>query len=375
VNRVASRNGAPAIPAPARLLALDALRGVMALAVAVYHFQVWTHVLKAGSLASSSVIAFGIHSVEGFFIISGFCFFYLYQQQSFDLAQGRAFYIKRFFRIAPLYYAVLLLNFVLHERVGPFTWGRLLENLTLSFGLFHPNHAMVLGGWSIGLEYVFYLAFPLLLLLARLKGGLPVLLLLLALLAWPLNFHEVPAAPELQRFNAYVRLPNHAFLFVLGGVFAQVRLRSRLRLSTLALCLLLGSVLCLFLRWLPLFYDHFFVMTGSPRVVCLVACSLLVLGCGLHRVGPSRLLRPFVWLGDLSYAVYLLHPFAWLITSRLLAVSEQPRFAFGLGIALTLGLGALFHYLLERPLLTLGRLLAQRTVLTETTVVASSLHR
>jgi len=331
----------------------------MALAVAVYHLQVWTHVFKAGSRLSSNVIAFGIHSVEGFFIVSGFCFFYLYQQQALDLAQGRAFYVKRFFRIAPLYYAVLLLNFVLHQHVGPFTWGRLLENLTLSFGLFHPNHAMVLGGWSIGLEYVFYLAFPLLLWVARVPYALLVCSLLLGALAWPMNFHEVPAAPELQRFNAYVRISNHAFLFLLGGVFAGLRRRSTLRLSTLTLAGALALILFVSVRELPTFYDHFYVMTGSPRVACLLACSLMVLACGLYRAGPSRVLAPFVWLGDLSYAVYLLHPFAWLLTSRLLGTG-RPWSGFGLGLAITLMLAWLAHFLLERPMLALGRALAQQ---------------
>lgn len=358
------------------MLALDALRGAMALAVAVYHFQVWTHVFKSGSRASSTVIAFGIHSVEGFFIISGFCFFYLYAQQALELRQGRAFYVKRFFRIAPLYYAVLLLNFVLHERVGPFSWGRLLENLTLSFGLFHPNHSMVLGGWSIGLEYVFYLVFPLLLLLARLPGGLLGMTVLLALWAWPMNFDQVPAAPELQRFNAYVRISNHAFLFVLGGLFADLRRRSKLRLSTFTLCVTLAGLLLIFVRRLPAFYDHFFVMTGDVRVACLTVCGLLVLACGMYRAGPSRLLAPFVWLGDVSYAVYLLHPFAWLMISKLLAPGQSPWLAFGSGLSLTLALAALAHYLLERPLLKLGRALAQRPGLRKgASIVAPGLPR
>lgn len=343
-----------------RLLALDALRGVMALLVAVYHFQVWTHVFKAGSRASSNVIAFGIHSVEGFFIISGFCFFYLYREGTFDLARGRAFYLKRFFRIAPLYYAVLLLNFVLQQRVGPFSWGGLLENLTLSFGLFHPNHSMVLGGWSIGLELVFYLTFPLLVWLSRLPFALLGLTVALALLVWPMSFHEVPAAPELQRFNAYVRISNHAFLFTLGGVFAALRRRSSWRLSTLSLGATLGLVLYLSLPRLPTFYDHFYVMTGDVRVACLLVASVVVLLCGLHRAGPSRLLAPFVWLGDLSYAVYLLHPMAWLAVSHLLGEQRRPWPSFWLGIGLTLLLSALAHALLEKPLLKLGRSLARR---------------
>src|SRR6185503_7206901 len=101
------------------------------------------------------------------------------------------------------YYAVLFLNLALGQAVWPrFSWGRIAENVSLSFGLFHPNHAMVLGGWSIGVECVFYLAFPLLLWLCRRSLGL--WLALLALSALPFLLDEsLRSAPEAARFHAY----------------------------------------------------------------------------------------------------------------------------------------------------------------------------
>ena len=67
--------------APDYVSSLDGLRGLLALAVAVYHFSGWTHVFGSGTAASSIVAALGIYAVEGFFIISGFCFFHLYGEK------------------------------------------------------------------------------------------------------------------------------------------------------------------------------------------------------------------------------------------------------------------------------------------------------
>src|SRR5690348_16703283 len=91
-----------------RVEALDALRGLMALAVVVYHLLVWTHVFH-GALREA-VIVLGLYSVEGFFVISGFCFFHLYASVQLSMRELLRFHIKRMLRIAPLYYIALALT-------------------------------------------------------------------------------------------------------------------------------------------------------------------------------------------------------------------------------------------------------------------------
>jgi exopolysaccharide production protein ExoZ len=348
------------IHATERLDALDALRGLMALAVAVYHFAVWTRVFPAGSRLSNSVTVLGIHSVEGFFVLSGFCFFHLYRGRSFTRDEAYRFHVKRFFRIAPLYYLALAWTCALDQSPGPLDAARLAENLTLSFGLFHPNHSGVTGGWSIGVEYVFYLAFPLLLWIARLRGGLLLMSLGCGALALFHNYVRVPGTAELARFNAYVLVPNHALLFVVGGALAALRARISLRLTGVQV--LLGTLLIAagFELWLTPFYDHFDMMMGHARVVCLGACSAVVLLCGLARNAAGNALKPLVGLGELSYAVYLLHPLAWSLIQRTGWLEGRPGALFVLGLTTTLVLATLVHLLFERPLLRLGRRHAER---------------
>src|SRR5208283_3104835 len=136
------------------------------------------------------------------------------------------FYRKRFVRIAPLYYLAVALNLALGLAAGPQPSLRMLaENATLTFALFHPNHAMVVGGWAIGIECVFYLAFPLLAWAAvRFKPFLALAAGVLFLLSLPYTLEAVPAASMAgdMKFHTYVQIANHAFLFFLGGLVAQV---------------------------------------------------------------------------------------------------------------------------------------------------------
>jgi peptidoglycan/LPS O-acetylase OafA/YrhL len=356
---------------PERLPCVDALRGLMALCVAAYHFSSLSHAFAGGSRPASLLALGGIYSVQGFFIVSGLCFFHSYRislargparfdSQTFGAREAQRFYVRRFFRIAPLYYSVLLLNLCLGQAVWPrFSWGRIAENVSLSFGFFHPNHAMVIGGWSIGIECVFYLAFPLLLWLCRLRGALWIALLALA--ALPLLLHEsLRSAPEAARFHAYVRVPNHAFLFLLGAACARVIERMRLRIDGGWLLGLAGYALLLGVALLPRVWDHFALMIGAPRAWGVAICTLLVLLAACGKITRHDLFAPFRLLGDLSYAVYLLHPFAWQLIAALPQPALDAKARFGLALVLSLLMAYVVHRLLERPLLAWGRRLSER---------------
>lgn len=341
-----------------RIESLDILRGLMALAVAVYHMSIWSQLSAAGTWANNAIAIFGNYGVEGFFVVSGFCFFHLYGESRWGNRELRRFHIKRFFRIAPLYYLAVVLNLILRQPVGPEPTLRMLaENATLTFGLFHPNHALVLGGWSIGIEYVFYLAFPLLALVTRRKLFLYLGAALFVALALPWSFDKVQAAAHLgeMKFHAYVQIPNHAFLFLLGGIVADVRRRTCWRLRLPWFLVAVAVLLLLALPRGPVFYDHFDIMAGMARVKYVGICWLAVAVFAFYEVPEHVLRRPFLFLGDTSYSVYLLHPFAWLIVSRLGLASG---WSFTLAMLATLGLAGVVYRWIEKPAMGLGRRLA-----------------
>jgi len=358
-----STQGQPAAGTRAeRVEALDILRGLMALCVAIYHLGVWTRAFE-GATARSAVVVLGVYSVEGFFLISGFCFFHLYAGQRFDWQELRRFHQKRFFRIAPLYYVAMALGavFAFDQAVGPrVTPMRVVENLTMTFGLVHPNHAMVLGGWSIGLEYVFYLVFPLLAFIARSRLALYLLAGALVLWALPYNFGVVQEAAEPRKFHAYVQIPNHAFLFVLGALVADLRTRIHVRIPALALLAALVVIAYGAALAQPPFLAHLEVMIGMARAKYVALCTLVVLLFAFTKLPSARMIAPLVWLGELSYSVYLMHPFAWRMVEPLFAPDVSPQARLVTGLIATLALAALTWRLIERPSIALGRLLATR---------------
>jgi peptidoglycan/LPS O-acetylase OafA/YrhL len=346
-------------PQAERVEALDILRGLMALCVAVYHLGVWTRAFEGGT--RDAVIVLGIFGVEAFFLISGFCFFHLYAARSFDGAELRSFHLKRFFRIAPLYYLAMLLGavFAFDQAVGPrVTPLRMLENLTMTFGLVHPNHAMVLGGWSIGLEYVFYLAFPALAFIARSRLALYALAGALVLWALPYNFGVVSEAAEPRKFHAYVQLPNHAFLFAFGALIADLRARLPARipaLVSLALLTILGWGAALAQ---PEIIDHLEVMVGMARMKYAALCTAVVLLFAFTKLPSSRILTPFRWLGELSYSVYLMHPFAWELVRPSLPAQMSALTQLLCGLAAAVALAFITWRMVERPCNALGHKLA-----------------
>jgi peptidoglycan/LPS O-acetylase OafA/YrhL len=337
---------------------LDILRGFMAFAVAVYHLDFLFHPFTQGRFLAYTVKKVGVFGVEGFFIISGFCFFYLYGPELVRRAPLRNFHIKRFFRIAPLYYATVLANLLLGLRPGPEPRPRmLLENATFTFGLIHPNHAMVTGGWSIGLEYAFYFAFPLLAWMAvRHKGFLLAGTLALLALSGPTTFHGVPAiaVPD-QKFHAYVQVANHGFLFLAGGLIAQARIRWSFRLGS-ASFLALGALLFLaFAFHQRNFYDDWTIMEGWPRYYFLGTSFALVALFAFRDFRPGPLMTAGKFLGEVSYSVYLIHP---LIQTGILHFAPRPYNPWGCflaGIVLTLAFSALTYRFVERPMMGLAR--------------------
>jgi exopolysaccharide production protein ExoZ len=342
-----------------RLSALDGLRGAMAVAVAGYHMSMWAPWAPVGTSENTLLAALGLYSVQGFFVLSGLCFAHLYRGV---VLRGQAlaqFHVKRFFRIAPLYYLSLSLSLASGLAVGPPpSLAVLVENATLSFGFFHPNHSLVVGGWSIGVEYVFYAAFPALLWAVRRPAWLVLVTALLAVLSL-YDTRALALAPPGERFHAYVALSNHAFLFGLGALIAELRRRVQLRLPDAALPALIVLVAAGLTRWLAPIGDHFELVTGPARIVGVALAVSLVTVAALSRDRAPTLVRVHRALGELSFGVYMLHRLVYAALYTLPGVEK-----LSLGVRVLLSLGAtliaarIAHRLVERPAIALGARIA-----------------
>lgn len=132
---------------PSRLLpGIHGLRGAAAVAVVVYHT-----ILIAGTSATGWLTFAGKYfgySVHLFFVLSAFSLMYSTLPTTCNKNWVQTYLIKRFFRIAPLFYFMILLSVSWRyaSRVPP-AMPELLTNITFTFGLVPPyTGGLVMGG-------------------------------------------------------------------------------------------------------------------------------------------------------------------------------------------------------------------------------------
>lgn len=356
-----------------RVDCLDGLRGIAALWVLVGHTMMLTGL-------NLPVIAQPDLGVDLFIMLSGFLMVLQYQLRSEfeDWSRFRswaAFWTRRFFRIAPLFYVALLAALLLGpeiygdrvaidtfldrklqqpERYLDASFTNVVLHLTFIFGLL-PEYAFrtPLPDWSLGLEMQFYAAFPFLVLLARKMGWLWTSLLAMAVsIVLLLLARRVGAHFPMPSF-----LPLKLHLFLCGMLLAANAQGVRHRLW-----LQLGAAVLL--AAIPI---------GRDDVSHLIVRELLVLIffalVHLQRVPgvgfASRLLgnRPFHWLGELSFGVYLWHLLvlnivaAWAIAQWGHAISPAERFliVFSMVVAISYPLALLTYKTVELPGQQLGK--------------------
>ena len=352
----------PSVKAPARLGLLDPLRGLLAVCVAVYHLGVWFAISQSGGGANIAMARLGNYSVSAFFVLSGFLLFRTAPWERLRREGLGRFWLRRFLRLAPLFYLACALNLAFRLGMGPDpTWVRIVENVTLIFGLIQPNLALVTGGWYVGLVALLYVAYPALAWL-RARFGLPFLAALaLGLWLWslPATLHGVMGAASWNRFHAYVLAPNQVFLLAWGGLLAGLHGGTDRRLDARWALLLALPLIWILVKPTPQFFDHLAALTGWGRYrYLLVVTGLVALAAFTRNLVAVPRPKALAWLsaglstlGDWSYGLYLLHPF----TQRLVAPWLKGLEGFFLALGLAILAAAVVHRWIETPLGKLGR--------------------
>lgn len=150
---------------------MDAARGLAILLVIVTHAGAAVTGLPQALARLVFASQFG---VQLFFVASAFTLCVSTGAAPGMRLDWRAFLIKRFFRIAPLYYTGIVVYFLVNCRTNwraggafapsaPYDAVNILANVAFLHGLYPPaNNDIVPGGWSIATEFLFYAMFPLL---------------------------------------------------------------------------------------------------------------------------------------------------------------------------------------------------------------------
>lgn len=364
---------------------IDALRGLACLGVIAIHIldyvgPTWEPVRL--------VAAFGDKGVQLFYLLSAFTLFLSYQQRSrTDDRPILFFWIRRFFRIAPLFYAVLIVN-LFWRGMGPRTWapdGIGWDDIGLAITFLNawkPNAitSVVDGGWSIAIEMSFYCFIPFLFhKITNLSKALN--FTCLAYMGGLVLSEAGLAIARSQTDEKYHRLLDHYF-----NVFWLPRE-----------LFVFGLGICLFFL-----FQKLLSLSISPgqkrqfsRSLLLVAAMLML--AAMRRFGDvlllfslawlaltlSLALQPRIWLvnpllirlGKVSYSIYLLHFLVLRLLGPQLAATPWIQqnsdpffstlkilFAFSLTTAVTYLLAEITFRSIEQPGLRFGkRLIAHLT--------------
>jgi peptidoglycan/LPS O-acetylase OafA/YrhL len=307
----------------------------------------------------------GFIGVDVFFTISGYVVA-LSILRSLDQGDFRLrdFYARRLRRLAPSLYLVLAatLVFCASYCFPQDTYGVLKNSLLAS--VFYSNiylakqtgyfsadadQQALLHTWSLSVEEQFYLVFPLALL--ALRKMRPAMLLAIAGGACVLGLIWSQTAVAAGTPQAYFKLQYRLFEFLAGIVIAVLqRLRGPQRAHLLR-DLLPDLLLVTGLALIGYAVIHFDAQTAMPgwhaAIPCTGAALILAAGRGAklaHRLLANAML---VYLGKLSYVIYLWHWPVMFAFRRLQFVSTAAMVA---AIALSLLLGALTHHYWEQPL-------------------------
>src|SRR5215471_5241103 len=313
-----------------RIPSLDGLRAVSILMVIIAH-------LGMIGRAPQFLIRYGVFGVQVFFVISGYLITTLLAREHEKLGRIdlKAFYLRRFFRIVPAAYFYFAILFV-------FYWAQFRPVDILSLLTFTSNYNIgrpvnVAHIWSLSVEEQFYILWPVTLsLFFHRRTRILVWAFCLSPLFF-LAFHVV-------HLNAYrpTAFPTTYDSLALGCLAAVLAPRlDFLRSRWFFLC---GPLAMLF-YW-PLWTTrvsgliHIFFLWPASHL-----CIAMFMMHAIHRKYWLLNTKPIIWIGTLSYSLYLWHvPFL-----------VDPRITSRFSIFWIFACAAVSYYLVERPFLRLRK--------------------
>jgi peptidoglycan/LPS O-acetylase OafA/YrhL len=365
---------------------LDGVRGLLAIWVYLGHVAnavgLHQYVLAAHALA-----------VDFFMILSGFLMVHTWKaslnEPTFKRQTTLRFYIARFFRIAPLYYVLLLACYVILPTLSfmqaatlktiPPPWAATITNyapslgwnfdsvqwlllhLSFGFGLVPGMEASTpLPDWSLSLEMQFYLVLPLLIVLF---ARVPIILLTTAAAtlaigapAWFGNYLEVGSVAHFGQPSVLAYRLN-AFIagMLIGYVLKRRSQQSTVFFSRHNIYLIVCAAICVAPLSKPVILGFF----------CLAALAIWRIPIVTAILSVKSLRQ----LGDISYSVYLSHllvviPMIYWLIQNAGFMAQSTVWRFVLAVAVTAPMIFITSYLLnktiEQPGIKLGKWLTKR---------------
>lgn len=343
-----------------RMQFLDTARALAVIYVVFFHtIGIWN--LEYPD-AIKRLVQFGGSSVILFFVVSGFSLCYTMQRHLSNTNPLMSYSVTRFFRIAPLYYVLLILTIIRDFYFRDITHSpeKILFSSFFIFN-FSPEYAkgIVWASWTIGVEVVFYALFPL---LYKILNSLTKKINFFIVLVWVTYFFAeffIPLIdPAFQSSYKYMNFPRNLAVFVLGMISYDLYKSTKeknLRESTgatiilLAFSLLASMAILAKYTWNKVLIIDFGIMQGI---------GYLILVIGLSAYSTRNIFNSIAnFYSKICYSAYLWHPFLiWSlkpiydsIYSYDLSVAQKLIVSFSVTMIALSILGEISFRLIEKP--------------------------
>jgi peptidoglycan/LPS O-acetylase OafA/YrhL len=321
---------------------IDVVRGIAILMIILVHTSQAVNGLS-GSIVSIS--DYGQMGVQLFFIASAYTLCHSHVKRAQEKQPLLLFFIRRFFRIAPLYYLAIIGYFLLEPFVhilvkikmpySQYNFESIAANILFVHGfVVSANNNIVPGGWSIGVEMVFYAVFPLLFALfswAYKQRGLGSLssfigfsVLLNIAIQWTIREFFLFVEPFQGRLTIdsnpfiYWNFINQLPVFLIGmTIFFCHQNGIRLRLSIPVQIGIFAMLTTFFVLLFQVKQDWMLMLIPF----CVGISFMVLLNIFQELEYSNRFLER---IGQVSYSMYIFHfIFAWYLVPR--AIDKLPK--------------------------------------------------
>lgn len=352
-----------------KLKYIDVLRGLAILGVLMVHCSHYGN-NNYFPTKFSSIVDNGAMGVQLFYIASAFTLFLSMDRKFYtEKTPIKNFFIRRFFRIAPMYY-IGICYFLFQDGFGGRFWlgdatnitvGNILANIFFVHG-FNPYwlNSVVPGGWSIAIEMLFYCLVPFLFIKIKNTqqafGFLIISLVLRMILSYFLNKIHIISSDWLWDNYLFFYLPNQLPIFALG-ILLYFIIRDNYKLSiSPSLTILISLILILQFNGIHLLPLH-----------VLFGIAFVIFGIGLSKSESNILINPIlIHIGKISFSMYLVH-FAvlhWLekfhfVDFIVVSNSYTGIFNYSIRLLILIILSAIistiFYRVIELPMQNIGK--------------------
>lgn len=364
---VASKRPLDNIASKSRIDGVDLLRGLAIFFVLMNHVNMRLLIAKVPYAKGfpdqlvSSLVWNGQPGVQMFFAVSGFLITAtsLRRWGSLPGISLRGFYLMRFARIAPLLLLLLAVlsafhigqvkYFVMSEKTGGL--GRaLLAALTFHVDVLEARRGYLPGNWdilwSLSVEEVFYLFFPVVSRFVR--GKLLISLLVGLVVMGPFARTVLSHGNEIWREYSYL---GGMDAIALGCLTALLLSRFHLTRRALLMVGTLGSALLVLILGFSIRVDAWgLTRSGLDMTILAVGTCMVIIAVTQENWQSPRYMDPLLNLGRHSYEIYLTHMFVVFGLFDLFVLGGKPLSAVPvlflgvIGISAILGQGVAHFY-------------------------------